>query len=129
MFLKLAGGLLAALGWLSGLVLVAAAVGLGGMEAPGWSLWLLFPLFSSVGYLLLGMGAGSGSGEGVGMTRIVAAGLLLLSLASALALFARAAGLVAAGGGTGSLWYVLVLGGLAGAVGTAAAGRRVAANP
>jgi hypothetical protein len=129
MFLKLAGGLLAALGWLSGLVLVAAALGLGGMEAPGWSLWLLFPLFSSVGYLLLGMGAGSGSGEGVGMTRIVAAGLLLLSLASALALFARAAGLVAAGGGTGSLWYVLVLGGLAGAVGTAAAGRRVAANP
>jgi hypothetical protein len=129
MFLKLAGGLLAALGWLSGLVLVAAAVGLGGMEAPGWSLWLLFPLFSSVGYLLLGMGAGSGSGEGVGMTRIVAAGLLLLSLASALALFARAAGLVAAGGGTGSLWYVLVLGGLAGAVGTAAAGRRVAAGP
>jgi hypothetical protein len=129
MFLKLAGGLLAALGWLSGLVLVAAALGLGGLEAPGWSLWLLFPLFSSVGYLLLGMGAGSGSGEGVGMTRIVAAGLLLLSLASALALFARAAGLVAAGGGTGSLWYVLVLGGLAGAVGTAAAGRRVAANP
>ena len=129
MFLKLAGGLLAALGWLSGLVLVAAALGLGGLEAPGWSLWLLFPLFSSVGYLLLGMGAGSGSGEGVGMTRIVAAGLLLLSLAAALALFARAAGLVAAGGGTGSLWYVLVLGGLAGAVGTAAAGRRVAANP
>ncbi|MFM7505862.1 MAG: hypothetical protein ACKO3M_04750 [Rubrivivax sp.] len=55
MFLKLAGGLLAALGWLSGLVLVAAALGLGGMEAPGWSLWLLFPLFSGVGYLLLGM--------------------------------------------------------------------------
>ena len=129
MFLKLAGGLLAALGWLSGLVLVAAALGLGGMEAPGWSLWLLFPLFSSVGYLLLGMGAGSGTADGVGMTRLLAAGLLLLSLAAALALFARAAGLVAAGGGTAVLWYVLVIGGLAGAVGTAAAGRRVAAAP
>lgn len=129
MFLKLAGGLLAALGWLSGLVLVGAAVGLGGPQAPGWALWLLFPLFTTVGYLLLGMGAGSGTADGVGMTRLLATGLLLLSLAAALALFARAAGLVAAGGGTAVLWYVLVIGGLAGAVGTAAAGRRVAAAP
>jgi hypothetical protein len=129
MFLKLAGGLLAALGWLSGLVLVAAALGLGGPQAPGWALWLLFPLFSTVGYLLLGMGAGSGAADGVGMTRIFSAGLLLLSLAAALVLFARAAGLLAADGGAGVLWYVLVLGGLVGAVGTAAAGRRVVAGP
>ncbi|MCZ8111746.1 MAG: hypothetical protein ACK50F_02000 [Betaproteobacteria bacterium] len=129
MFLKLAGGLLAALGWLSGLVLVAGEVGLGGLHAPGLTLWLLFPLFSTVGYVLLGMGAGTGAADGVGMTRLLAAGLLLLSLAAALALFARAAGMVPASGGAGVLWYVLVLGGLAGAVGTAAAGRRVAAGP
>jgi hypothetical protein len=104
---------------------VGAALGLG-PQTPGWTLWLLFPLFSTVGFLLLGMGAGSSSGDGVGVTRALAGGLLLLSLGAALALFARGAGLVAADGGTGALWYVLVLGGLAGAVGTAAAGRRVA---
>ncbi|MFN8894419.1 MAG: enoyl-CoA hydratase, partial [Betaproteobacteria bacterium] len=70
-----------------------------------------------------------GAADGGGLSLLLASGLMLLARAAALALCARAAGIVPASGGAGVLWYVLVLGGIAGAVGTAAAGRRVAAGP
>ncbi len=122
MFLTLAGGLLALLGLLSGLLLVGAPLGLG-PASPSMVIWLLFPLFTVVGYGLAVMGSKSGA-AGVGVTRAVAGALLLLALVAALALFARAAGLGAAQGGSMGLWYVLVLAGAVGGLGTAAVSRR-----
>lgn len=122
MFLTLAGSLLAVLGLLSGLVLVGSPLGLG-PAAPGFVIWLLFPLFTAIGFVLLVMGSKSGA-AGIGATRGVAGALLLLALVAALALFARAAGMGAAQGGSLALWYVLVLAGAAGGFGTAAVSRR-----
>lgn len=122
MFLTLAGGLLALLGLLSGLLLVGAPFGLG-PAAPGLVIWLLFPLFTVVGYVLVVMGSKSGA-AGVSATRAVAGALLLLAVAAAVALFARAAGMGAAQGHSLGLWYVLVLAGAVGGLGTAAVSRR-----
>jgi hypothetical protein len=59
-------------------------------------------------------------------TRVVASALLLLALLAALALVAGGAGLLPIQGmaGTLALCYLLVLGGVLGATGTAAYGRK-----
>jgi hypothetical protein len=117
MLIVFAGGLLAALGLLSGLLLVAAPLGLVA-AAPGVLAWVLFPLFTLAGGFLLV--AGSADPAARAPVRVLAALLLVLALAAAIALTAAATGLarVPAAGGA-SLWYVLVLGGLAGAIGSA----------
>jgi len=124
--IAIAGGLLAALGILSGALLGAAAFGL---AAAGPALWILFPLLTLVGWFLLVVSdADSRRGSA---TRLVALPLLVLALLAAIALVVGGAGLVAlqGTGGTLALCYVLVVGGVLGATGTAATGRRPSPPP
>ena len=122
MLIAIAGGILAALGILAGAVLVAAPLGLVA-AVPGLSLWLLFPLLTLVGYVLLVIGDPAPAGRGP--TTFVAVPLLAVALLAALGLVAGGAGLVVFGGASGasSLWYVLAIGGVLGIVGSAASGR------
>ena len=120
--IAIAGGLLAALGLLAGALLGAAAFGL---AAAGPSLWILFPLLTLVGWFLLVV-SDVDPLRGT-PTRVVASALLLLlALLAAVALVAGGAGLLAIQGtaGTLALCYLLVLGGVLGATGTAAYGRK-----
>ncbi|MGN6528260.1 MAG: hypothetical protein ACTHL8_17865 [Burkholderiaceae bacterium] len=113
-----AGGLLAALGLLSGLLLVVAPLGLVA-TTPGVLPWVLFPLFTLVGGFLLI--AGSADPAARAPVRTVAALLLALALVAAIALTAAGTGFARVQpAGTASLWYVLVLAGLVGAIGSAA---------
>jgi hypothetical protein len=119
--IAIAGGLLAALGILAGALLGAAAFGL---AAAGPSLWILFPLLTLVGWFLLVV-SDVDPLRGT-PTRVVASALLLLALLAAVGLVAAGAGLLAiqGSGGTFALCYLLVLGGVLGATGTAAYGRK-----
>lgn len=122
MLIAIAGGILAALGILASAVLVAAPIGLVA-AVPGLSLWILFPLLTLVGYALLVVGDPDPAGRGP--TTFVAVPLLAVALLAALGLVASGAGLVGVGAsGAAPLWYVLVIGGLLGGVGSAASGRR-----
>ena len=121
--IAIAGGLLALLGILSGALLAAASLGLVA-AAPGLSLWILFPLLTLIGWFLLVV-ADLDPARGLA-TKVVAAPLLVVALLSVLGLVAAGAGLVAVNGftGTAPLWYVAVVGGFLGALGTAAYSRR-----
>lgn len=123
MLIAIVGGVLAALGFLSAVALVAAPLGMSAAP-PGLTLWVLFPLFTLLGYALVV--AGSRDPAVKLPTLALAVPLLLLALVAAIALVVGAAGLRPVGdqGGTAPLWYVLVLGGALGALGTAASGRR-----
>ena len=119
--IAIAGGLLAALGILAGALLGAAAFGL---AAAGPSLWILFPLLTLVGWFLLVV-SDVDPLRGTA-TRIVAMPLLLLALLAAVGLVAGGAGLLVIQGTAGmlALCYLLVVGGVLGATGTAAYGRK-----
>ena len=119
--IAIAGGLLAALGILAGALLGAAAFGL---AAAGPSLWILFPLLTLVGWFLLVV-SDVDPLRGTA-TRIVAMPLLLLALLAAVGLVAGGAGLLVIHGTAGmlALCYLLVVGGVLGATGTAAYGRK-----
>jgi hypothetical protein len=120
--LAIAGGLLALLGIASGALLAAAPLGVVAV-APGLSLWILFPMLTLLGWFLLVVGDRDPL-RGVA-TRAVALPLLVIALLCVLGLVASGAGLVAVSGPTGSapLWYVAVIGGFLGALGTAAYSR------
>jgi len=109
------------LGILAGALLGAAAFGL---AAAGASLWILFPLLTLVGWFLLVV-SDVDPLRGTA-TRIVAMPLLLLALLAAVGLVGGGAGLLQIQGtaGTLALCYVLVVGGVLGATGTAAYGRK-----
>ena len=119
--IAIAGGLLAALGILAGALLGVAAFGL---AAAGPSLWILFPLLTLVGWFLLVV-SDVDPLRGTA-TRIVAMPLLLLALLAAVGLVAGGAGLLVIQGTAGmlALCYLLVVGGVLGATGTAAYGRK-----
>ncbi len=121
--IALAGGLLAALGILAGALLAAAPFGLVAAE-PGLSLWILFPLLTIAGWLLLVV-SDLDPLRGTA-TRFVATPLLVLALLAAVGLVVAGAGFVGVRGvaGTMSLCYVLVIGGVLGATGTAAYSRK-----
>jgi len=120
MLLFIVGGVLAALGLAAAVILVAAAMGwMAG--APGLSLWILFPLFTLAGYALLAVGSRDPAVKAP--TRLLAVPLLLVALVAALGLMAGGAGLMQVTGGTAPLWYVLVLAGLLGAIGSAVSAR------
>ncbi len=123
--IAIAGGLLAVLGILAGALLAVAPFGLVAAE-PSLSLWILFPLLTMVGWFLLVV-SDVDPLRGTA-TRLVATPLLLLALLSAVGLVAAGAGLVQMHGtsGTLALCYVLVVGGVLGATGTAAYGRKAA---
>ena len=126
--IAIAGGLLAALGILAGALLAAAPFGLVA-AAPGVSLWILFPLLTMVGWFMLVV-SDLDPLRGTA-TRWVAAPLLVLALLAAVGLVVGGAGLVAIQGMTGtlSLCYVLVVGGVLGATGTAAYSRKAGPPP
>jgi hypothetical protein len=119
--IAIAGATLALLGLLAGAVLGAAAFGL---ASAGLALWILFPLLTLVGWFLLVVGDADPL-RGTA-TRMVAMPLLLLALLAAIGLVAGGAGLLAIQGATGTLalCYLLVVGGVLGATGTAAYGRK-----
>jgi hypothetical protein len=120
MLLFVTGLFLLALGLFSGGVLVAVPLGLVPWTA-GPVLWVLFPLFCVVGYVLFVIGGRSAQVRGGSL--LVSALLLLLALASAVALVLQAAAVVQPQGSTLSLWYVLAIAGLVGVVGAASLGR------
>ncbi|HTS00887.1 MAG TPA: hypothetical protein VMN04_00030 [Thermoanaerobaculia bacterium] len=127
--LVLAGAILLALGVASGLVLALAPFGLVA-PAPGLALWVLFPLFTAAGYLLLAFP--SRPRAVVLLSRIAGGVLLLLALLAALGLFAAASDALHATRPTLALWYVLALGLLLGVAGLSAhrsAGHSTAARP
>ena len=126
--IAIAGGLLAALGILAGALLAAAPFGLVA-AAPGVSLWILFPLLTMVGWFMLVV-SDLDPLRGTA-TRWVATPLLVLALLAAVGLVVGGAGLVAIQGLTGtlSLCYVLVVGGVLGATGTAAYSRKAGPPP
>jgi len=114
--LAIAGGLLLALGVLCGALLVAAALGLGQVQA-GAMLWLLFPLFSVAGYALFVVGATPPTIRR--LSGLLSGALMLLALAAAVALVLAAAAVLTPPEGTLSLWYVLAVAGVLGALGAA----------
>ncbi|XLZ70237.1 hypothetical protein ABT364_27490 [Massilia sp. SR12] len=120
MVLAIIGALLLALGLFSGAALVMAQFGLGGLSASA-SLWLMFPLFSVSGYLMFATGARVANFRVLSFGVSVA--LLLLALGCAVALVADATALMALSGGTGALWYVLLIAGVLGATGAASHGK------
>ena len=126
--IAIAGGLLAALGILAGALLAAAPFGLVATE-PGLSLWILFPLLTMTGWFLLVV-SDLDPLRGTA-TRFVATPLLVLALLAAVGLVVAGAGLVAVHGvaATMSLCYVLVVGGVLGATGTAAYSRKAGPPP
>jgi hypothetical protein len=116
MILIAAGALLAGLGLLAAALLVAAP--LGWVAEPGLTLWVLFPLFTILGYGLLVIGGRDPAARL--STRALALPLLLLAALAAVGLVVGAAGIRPLQGGSAPLWYVLVLGGVIGAIGSAA---------
>ena len=126
--IAIAGGLLAALGVLAGALLVGAPLGLVAV-APGLSLWILFPVLTLLGWFMLVV---SDLDPLRGMaTKAVAIPLFVLALLAVLGLVAAGAGLVAVNGlvGTTPLWYVAIVGGCLGGVGTAAYSRKAGPPP
>ncbi len=126
--IAIAGGLLAVLGLLAGALLLGAPLGVVATSA-GLSLWILFPLLTLVGWFLLVVS--DDDPRRGSATRLVAIPLLVLALLAAVGLVAGGAGLVAVhgAGGTLALCYVLVVGGVLGATGTAAYARKRGASP
>ena len=123
--IAIAGGLLAALGVLAGALLVGATLGLV-TATVGVSLWILFPVLTLLGWFMLVV---SDLDPLRGMaTKAVAIPLFVLALLAVLGLVAAGAGLVAVNGvtGTSPLWFVAVVGGFLGALGTAAYSRKAA---
>jgi hypothetical protein len=122
--LVLAGALLLVLGVASGCFLALAPFGFVAV-APGLTLWVLFPLLTVAGYLLLALPARPAA---VTLLSRVAGGVLLtLALLSAVGLFASASGTLQAKDSTLALWYVLGFGLLLGVAGLSA--HRSAGHP
>lgn len=120
MLIVITGGVLALLGFLSAVILVTAPMGWMAAK-PGLTLWVLFPLFTLVGYGLLAVGSRDPAVRVP--TRLLGGGLLLLALLAAIGLMASGAGLLQLHGDSSApLWYVLVLGGVIGGVGSATSG-------
>jgi hypothetical protein len=115
--LVLAGALLLALGVASGAFLALAPFGFVA-AAPGLTLWVLFPLFTVAGYLLLAFP--SRPAAVTLLSRIAGGVLLVLALLAALGLFAAASGTLHAKDSTSALWYVLGFGLLLGVAGLSA---------
>lgn len=120
MLIVITGGVLALLGFLSAVVLVTAPMGWLA-ATPGLTLWVLFPLFTLIGYGLLAVGSRDPAVRVP--TRLLGGGLLLLALLAAIGLMASGAGFLQLHGDSSApLWYVLVLGGVIGGVGSATSG-------
>lgn len=118
--LFLFGLILLALGLLSGSALVLSTVGILAVTS-GMTLWLMFPLLSIVGYVLMAMQAEPAQVRTVSVAS--SAVLLLLALASVVVLVLSSASLLPVPNSTASLWFVLLVGVALGSVGAASFGR------
>jgi len=116
MLLVIAGFCLVALGVFSDLVLLLAPIGLVPWS-PAAVLWVAFPLFSMIGYALFVVGGRHAHVRGLSIA--LSALFLLLALAAAAALVLGAAAVVGPIAQTAPLWYVLVVAGVLGIVGSA----------
>jgi hypothetical protein len=123
MVLLVAGALVVALGLFSGVVLTLAPLGLAPWS-PELVLWVLFPLFSVTGFVLVAMAGRSAQVRS--FTFAVSCLLLLLALASAAGVVLSAASVIRPVGSTLPLWYVLAVAGTLGAVGAASSQARPA---
>jgi hypothetical protein len=104
---QIAGAVFLVLGLASGLALTAAPFGLGPAQ-PQLVAWVLFPLLTIGGYLLLAVAS---RGPAVArISRSAGAALLVLAVAATVGLFLVGNALVAPTAGTVSLWYVLLIG-------------------
>ena len=124
MVLALVGLLFLVLGLFCGVVLVAAPFGWLGLTA-GLMMWILFPMFSTIGYFLFATGARAGSVRA--LTVAVSAALLLLACAAAVGIVMDAASVYVAVNSVLPLWCVLTVAGILGAMGAAALNRDVQA--
>lgn len=120
MLLVVTGVFLLLLGLFAGAVLVAVPLGMAAWTAAG-ILWVLFPLFCGVGYVLFVIGARTAQVRAGSL--VIACLMLLLAATSALALVLRAAGVVPSDGEAPSLWYVMVVAGILGIIGAASLSR------
>jgi hypothetical protein len=121
MLVAAVGAFLLLLGLFSGAVLTLVPLGFVPWRAD-FVLWVLFPLFSLLGYALVVVGARS-SGARL-YTMLSSAVLLVLAGAAALGLVMRAASIVSSPEPSLSLWYVLVVAGVLGIAGAASFGRQ-----
>lgn len=113
MVLLITGVLLLALGLFAGGVLIAAPLGVASLS-PNIALWILFPLLTSIGYVLIVMG---GKVAHISKLSFVASCLLvLLALIAATSLVLSAASILPITS-TSSLWYVLIVAGFLGGMG------------
>lgn len=105
--MTIAGGILIALGLLSGVFLVLAPFGITAAE-PGLVTWGMFPVLSTLGYIFIATGA---SGPNISLLSRVMGGItLLLAVAAVVTLFAADNGLLTVKSSLLPLWYVLGLG-------------------
>jgi hypothetical protein len=105
--IHLAGAVFLVLGLASGLALTLAPFGIGGAQ-PQLLAWVLFPLLTIGGYILLAVASRS---TAIGLiSRSAGAALLALAVAATIGLFLVGNSLVTPNATTISLWYVLLLG-------------------
>ena len=110
--LRIAGVVFALVGLGAGLFLLAGSFGLT-PNAPGLSAWILFPACAFGGLVLAALGSRTGALPG--LLKVAGGALLLLAVAAAVGLLLSAAGYAETRDGSGSLWYLLGVAGLAGA--------------
>jgi hypothetical protein len=109
--LRIAGFVFALVGLGAGLFLLAGSFGLT-PNAPGLSAWILFPACAFGGFVLAALGSRTGTLPA--LLKVAGGALVLLAAAAAIGLLLAAAGFAQVTNGTGSLWYLLVVSGLAG---------------
>ena len=104
---QIAGAVFLVLGLASGLALTLAPFGIGAGQ-PQLVAWVLFPLLTIGGYILLAVAA---RGPAIALiSRSAGGALLALAVAATVGLFLVGNSLVAPNTGTISLWYVLLIG-------------------
>jgi hypothetical protein len=102
-----AGAVLLVLGLASGALLALAPFGVGGIE-PGVVAWVMFPVLSIAGYLMVVFAARDASVPLI--TRVAGAALVALAVAATVGLFLAGNSLVKAPNATLPLWYVIGVG-------------------
>jgi hypothetical protein len=110
--LRTAGFVFALVGLAAGAFLLAGTFGLT-PNAPGLAAWVLFPACAFGGLVLAALG--SRTAMLPALLKVAGGALLLLAAGAAVGLLLALTGYAKATNGTGSLWYLLVVAGLAGA--------------
>lgn len=113
MVVFIAGCVVALLGVASAVMLMAGDLGLA-MQPPGPTLWIFFPVFTLIGWGLVVIASRD---PVVRLPTRLIAWPLLLALVAAVALMGSGAGLLKLGS-QAALWYVMMLGGCLGLLGS-----------